>query len=81
VIEHRVKEHWGLSRFGVRFRNEDIALVAQAVREIGGLTVDLFSILHASPPAELLMNDGLHFTLAGHKRIALEIVRGWSNGR
>jgi lysophospholipase L1-like esterase len=79
VIEDRVATHWGLSRFGVRFRNEDIANVACAVREFGGPTIDLFSILGSPPPADLLMDDGLHFTLAGQKRIVLEVLLGWSN--
>jgi lysophospholipase L1-like esterase len=78
VIEERVAAHWGLSRFGVRFRNEDIARVAEVVRSLGP-TIDLFSILRAPPPPELLMDDGLHFTLEGQKRIALEVVRGWSH--
>lgn len=78
VIEARVAAHWGLTRFGVRFRNEDIARVASAVRELGGTTIDLFSSLGVPPPGELLMDDGLHFTLAGQTRIALEVVRGWS---
>ena len=79
VDEDRVATHWGLSRFGVRFRNEDVANVACAVREFGGPTIDLFSILGSPPPADLLMDDGLHFTLAGQKRIALEVLRGWGN--
>jgi lysophospholipase L1-like esterase len=78
VIEDRVSTHWGLSRFGVRFRNEDISRVADAVRDLGAPTVDLFAALGAHPPTELLMDDGLHFTLAGQKRLALEVVRGWS---
>lgn len=79
VIEERVANHWGLSRFGVRFRNDDIARVAKELRELGNPTIDLFSALGVPPPSELLMDDGLHFTLAGHKRIALEVIRGWSN--
>lgn len=79
VAEDRVAAHWGLSRFGVRFRNADVADVARAVRELGGPTIDLFSILGSPPPADLLMDDGLHFTLAGQKRIALEVLRGWSD--
>ena len=79
VIEDRVATHWGLSRFGVCFRNEDVAAVACAVREFGGPTIDLFSILGSPPPADLLMDDGLHFTLAGQRRIALEVLRGWSH--
>jgi hypothetical protein len=26
----------------------------------------------------LLMDDGLHLTLAGQKRLAFEVIRGWS---
>ena len=78
VIEERVSNHWGLSRFGVRFRDEDVARVAAAIRDIGAPTVDLFSILGTPPAPELLMDDGLHLTLAGQKRLAFEIIRGWS---
>lgn len=78
VNEERVSNHWGLSRFGVRFRNEDVARVAAAIRDIGAPTVDLTSILGMPPAPELLMDDGLHLTLAGQKRLALEIIRGWS---
>lgn len=78
VHEDRVATHWGLSRFGVRFRNEDIARVASALRAIDAPTVDLFSLLGTPPAPELLMDDGLHFTLAGQQRVALEVLRGWS---
>ena len=78
VNEERVSKHWGLSRFGVRFRNEDVARVAAAVRDIGAPTVDLFSILGTPPAPELLMDDGLHLTLEGQKRLAFEVMRGWS---
>src|SRR5579871_229010 len=78
VNEERVSTHWGLSRFGVRFRNEDVARVAAAVRDIGAPTVDLFSILGTPPAPELLMDDGLHLTLAGQRRLAFEVMRGWS---
>ena len=69
----------GLARFGVRFRNEDLARVAKVVRDIDGPTIDAFSNLGTPPPADLLMADGLHFTLAGQKRLALEVIKGWSN--
>ena len=39
---------------------------------------DLFSALGETALPDLLTEDGLHFLLAGHKRIALEILRGWS---
>ncbi|MCB9595263.1 MAG: SGNH/GDSL hydrolase family protein [Sandaracinaceae bacterium] len=78
VNEESVKNHWGLSRFGVRFRNEDVARVAESVRSLGTPLVDLFALLGTPPAPELLMEDGLHLTLVGQKRIALEVLRGWS---
>ena len=79
VNEEQVAGHWGLARFGVRFRNEDLARVAMIVRDIDGAAIDLFSALGTPPPADLLMGDGLHFTVAGQKRVALELLKGWSN--
>jgi lysophospholipase L1-like esterase len=79
VDEKQVAGHEGLARFGVRFRNEDLARVAKAVRDLDGPVIDVFSTLGAPPPADLLMGDGLHFTVAGQKRLALEVLRGWSN--
>lgn len=81
VLEDRVSTHWGLSRFGVRFRNQDIARVADTIAGFDEPTIDLFARLGAPPPQALLMEDGLHFTLEGQKRIALEVVRGWSAAR
>jgi len=78
VDADRVMEHWALARFGVRFLNEDIGRVARIVREAGDATIDLFATLGAPPPPELLTEDGLHLTLAGQKRIAHEVLKGWS---
>lgn len=79
VNEAQVAGHWGLARFGVRFRNEDLAQVADIVRGIDGPTIDLFSALGTPPAADLLAGDGLHFTVAGQKRLALEVLQGWSD--
>ena len=78
VNEELVKNHWGLSRFGVRFRNEDVARVAESLRSLSAPIVDLFALFGTPPAPELLMEDGLHLTLVGQKRLALEILRGWS---
>lgn len=77
VDEERVAGHPGLARFGVRFRNEDVARVARIVRDIDGAAIDVFSTLGTPPPADLLMGDGLHFTVAGQKRLAREVIKGW----
>jgi len=79
VDEGQVAGHGGLARFGVRFRNEDIARVAEIVRGVDGAVIDVFSRLGAPPEAEFLMGDGLHFTVAGQKRLALEVLTGWSH--
>lgn len=78
VHEAQVAGHPGLSRFGVRFRNEDLARVAGLVRDLGEPVIDVFSALGTPPPAHLLMADGLHFAIAGQKRLALEVLKGWS---
>jgi lysophospholipase L1-like esterase len=79
VNEEQVAAHGGLARFGVRFRNEDLARVAKIVRDIDGAAIDVFSTLGTPPLADLLMGDGLHFTVAGQKRLALEVIKGWAN--
>jgi lysophospholipase L1-like esterase len=79
VNEGWVSNHWAFANWGVRFRNEDIAKVAQAMREFGDPVVDLFQRFDASSLRELLMDDGLHFTEAGQQRIALEVLRSWSD--
>jgi len=81
VNENRVSEHWALSRFGVRFRNENIAQVAAAMHGFGDPVVDLFQRFDASSLNDLLMEDGLHFTQVGQQRLAFEIVRCWSGSR
>ncbi|WP_426336650.1 SGNH/GDSL hydrolase family protein [Pseudoduganella sp. R-31] len=78
VNEEQVAAHWGLARFGVRFRNADVAQVAKHVRGLGDPVIGLFSGLGAPPAQELLMDDGLHLSLEGQKRIAREVVLGWS---
>jgi lysophospholipase L1-like esterase len=78
VNEAQVAAHPGLARFGVRFRNQDLERVAKIIRDGDGPVIDGFSILGSPPPSDLLMGDGLHFTLAGQKRMALEVIRGWS---
>lgn len=78
VDEAKVAAHAGLARFGVRFRNQDLARVAQIVRDLDGAVIDAFSALGTPPAADLLVGDGLHFTVAGQKRLALEVLEGWS---
>ena len=68
----------GLARFGQPFRNEDMERVAQIISDGDGQVIDAFSSFGSPPPPDLLTGDGLHLTLAGQKRMALEVIRGWS---
>lgn len=79
VDESMVANHWGLARFGVRYRNQDLERVATIVRDSGAPVIDAFDALGALPSSDLLMGDGLHLTVEGQKRMALEVIRGWSN--
>jgi len=79
VDEAMVANHWGLERFGVRYRNQDLERVATIIRESGAPVIDAFHALGTPPSSDVLMGDGLHFTVEGQKRIALEVIRGWSN--
>jgi lysophospholipase L1-like esterase len=78
VLEDRVSKHWGLSRFGVRFRNEDVRRVAEAIRALGEPTIDLFAAFGASPSPEDFTEDGLHLSLAGQRKVVLELIQSWS---
>lgn len=78
VNEAQVAAHWGLSRFGVRFYNEDVGRVAEIVRANDSPVIDAFTSLGSPPSSGLLMDDGLHLALEGHKRMVLEVIRGWS---
>jgi acyl-CoA thioesterase-1 len=79
VNEDQVSRHWAFSRFGVRFRNDDIAAVAEAMRGFADPVVDLFERLDAASRGDVLMDDGLHLTKAGQQRIALEVLRSWAD--
>lgn len=79
VNEDQVSRHWAFSRFGVRFRNDDIAAVAEAMRGFADPVVDLFERLDAASCGDVLMDDGLHLTQAGQQCIALEVLRSWAD--
>lgn len=74
VVEERVTRHWALGRFGVGFRNADVRRVGDSIRSLAEPTVDLVSKLDPT----LFVDDGLHLSLAGQQRVALEVLRAWS---
>lgn len=78
VLEDRISRHWGLSRFGVRFDNEDVSRVAEAIRALGEPTVDLFAAFGRSPSPDHFTEDGLHLSLSGQRKVVLELMQRWS---
>lgn len=78
VDEAMVARHAGLAGFGVRFRNRDVERVATIIRESGASVIDAFDAFGMPPAGALLEDDGLHLTVQGQKRMALEVLRGWS---
>lgn len=79
IDEAMVANHPGLARFGVRYRNQDLERVATIIRESGAPVIDVGEALGTPPASDLLLGDGVHFTVEGQKRIALEVIRGWSS--
>ena len=55
-------------------RNADMAAVNDLVRDQAGIVVDLVPVIGEPPQPELLIEDGLHPSLAGHAAIAKALV-------
>jgi lysophospholipase L1-like esterase len=72
--EARVKSHWLLSQFQLRFDNADIDAVRESIKTQSDAVISLEDIF-AQPPAEyLLLDDGIHPSLIGQKAIARRVV-------
>ena len=69
VIEEQIEEHWFLSGFEMRWRNCDLAAIADVVLRQPEPVVDLRQAFGHPPDPALLLEDGLHPSLAGHKAI------------
>jgi lysophospholipase L1-like esterase len=80
VIEDRIRVHWWLGRLGLMWRNEDLDGVADIVRRQPGPVVDLQEAFGAPVDPALLLDDGLHPSLAGQERIAAAVVCLLSDG-
>lgn len=74
VIEEQIETHWMLHPFELRWRNEDLIAIADVVRRQPEPVVDLQPVFGVPPDPELLLPDGLHPSLAGHKAILAALV-------
>jgi len=74
VIEEQIADHWFFWAFEQRWRNEDLAAIADVVRRQPEPVVDLQAVFGVPADPTLLLPDGLHPSLAGQKAIVTVLV-------
>lgn len=76
VIEEQYAAFTLAQPLQIMYRNEDLAPVVDAIREMADdPVIDLNSLFGVPPPIEYLQIDGLHPSLEGQKAIVKEVVR------
>jgi len=63
------------------WRNKDLEDVAEIIREMDGLMVNLQEVMGNPTDPELLLLDGLHPSLEGQKRMVAALVERLAEGR
>lgn len=75
VIEEAIARHWFLGRQQqLGWRNADLIAIADAMKRQPDPVVDLQAAFGLPPPAEYLLDDGLHPSLEGQKVILRALV-------
>ena len=74
VIEEKIKSHWFLSAMQINFMNKDLSAVASLVRDQPDPHVDIHNVMAVAENPGMLLDDGLHPSLAGQKVIARAVV-------
>jgi acyl-CoA thioesterase-1 len=78
VIEEQIAADWFLSPFEMRWRNRDLAAVAEAMTAVAGQgqdrLVNLQDLFGCPPDPALLLPDGLHPSLDGQTAIVRAVV-------
>jgi acyl-CoA thioesterase-1 len=74
VVEGRTYEHWFLGPMQIGWLNADLHAVAEQVRRVPDWVVDLQSAFGNPVDPHLLLDDGLHPSLAGQKLILRSLV-------
>ena len=75
VIEERMRKHWYLSPGQVWVRNRDLDVIADIVCAREEPVLDLRGVIGTPAESTLLMDDGLHPSLEGHKAIARAVAK------
>ena len=74
TIPEKIAAHWFLGTLQIAFMNQDMHAVADAVRRQPDPVLDLHKVLGSEANPDLLLDDGLHPSLAGQKRIVRALV-------
>ncbi|MEW6752242.1 MAG: isochorismatase family protein [Candidatus Latescibacterota bacterium] len=74
VIPHRIAAHWLLGQGQLMWSNDDLAAIADLLRRRSEPTVDLQPLFGNPADPSLLLDDGLHPSLAGQEAIARAVV-------
>lgn len=79
VIEEKIGAFWSLGPFQMQWPNANVTAVADAVRRQPDTVVDLYPLFGSPPNPLLLLDDGLHPSLAGQKVIVRALVEALAN--
>jgi acyl-CoA thioesterase I len=74
IDEARIAAYPGFQQGQVSWRNDDVAAINEVVRRQPEPVVDLEPVFGRPPTPDLLEDDGLHPSLAGHKRTVRALV-------
>lgn len=79
VIEHMIGSHWFLGSLQMMWRNENLRQIAAVVRREFAPFVDLDEVFGCPPSPRLLLDDGLHPSLAGQQAMAKAVLTRWAS--
>jgi lysophospholipase L1-like esterase len=74
VLERKIERHRLLAPHRLFWKNEDVGRVGDIVKTLPDVVVDLTPAFGRPPAPELLLEDGLHPSLAGQARICRQLV-------
>lgn len=74
VIESYAAQHWACIQGQIGLSNTNTAAVAQAMCQLPDPVIDLQAIFGNPPNPDLLLSEGLHPSLAGHKEIVKALI-------
>jgi acyl-CoA thioesterase I len=77
LLEARIETHWFPVSLQQRWKNADLERVVQCINQLGDPVIDTRAAFNG-PLEPLLLEDGLHPSLAGQSRMARMVVEHWN---